>query len=152
MSRGGGRERGRQRIWSRLCVVSAKTDMGLELMNQEIMAKVGHSTDWASQVPRRFTFLYSASKFWSYHANTFLRKLSPHSFHCLHLYIKNSSLHLQPIPRLWAPEVCMQLVFWHPSWVSQGRLTRDWSNTRPAPRPPAIPRKCGLLSVTSFGA
>ena len=38
---------------SRLQAVSTESDVGLELMNHEIMtrAKVGHLTDWATQVP-----------------------------------------------------------------------------------------------------
>ena len=35
---GQGRERGRQRIPSRLCTASVEPDVGLELMNYEIMA------------------------------------------------------------------------------------------------------------------
>ena len=34
---GSGRERGRERILSRLCAVSAESDAGLDLMNHEIM-------------------------------------------------------------------------------------------------------------------
>ena len=39
---------------SRLQAISTEPDAGLELTNREIMtwAKVGRSTDWATQVPR----------------------------------------------------------------------------------------------------
>ena len=54
---GRGKERGRHRIQSssRLWVVSIEPDMGFEPTNREIMtwAEVGHSTDWATQVPHR---------------------------------------------------------------------------------------------------
>ena len=38
---------------SRLWTVSTEPDMGLQPMNYEIMtwAEIGHSTDWATQVP-----------------------------------------------------------------------------------------------------
>ena len=45
-----------QRIWSQLCADSSESDVGLKLMNHEIMAwaKFGPSTDWATQVPPKF--------------------------------------------------------------------------------------------------
>ena len=48
-----GRERGRHRIWSRLCAISTQPDAGLEPTSREIMtwAEVRCSTDWATQVP-----------------------------------------------------------------------------------------------------
>ena len=51
---GGGAERGRERIPSRLCVLSAEPDAGLELTSHEIMtwAEVRCLTDWATQVPQ----------------------------------------------------------------------------------------------------
>ena len=50
---GRGRERGRQEIQGRFCPARTKAYVGLELMNHEIMtrAKVGHSTDLATQAP-----------------------------------------------------------------------------------------------------
>ena len=51
---GRGRKRGRQNLkQTRLRAVSTEPDMGLELMNHEIMtwAKVGCLTDWAIQAP-----------------------------------------------------------------------------------------------------
>ena len=44
---------------SRLWAVSTEPDAGLKLTNCEIMtwAEVGHSTDWATQVPQWLTIL-----------------------------------------------------------------------------------------------
>ena len=52
------RERQRQRILSGLCTDSSKPDVRPELRNHKIMtwAKVGCSTDWATQAPQ-FIFL-----------------------------------------------------------------------------------------------
>ena len=52
---------GRQRILIRLRADSTELDDGLELMNHEIMtwAKIGHLTDWATQVPPKIWFLKS---------------------------------------------------------------------------------------------
>ena len=49
----GGEERGRQRIWSRLCTDSREPKAGLEFTNCEIMtwAEVRCSTDWSTQMP-----------------------------------------------------------------------------------------------------
>ena len=46
-------------VGSRLWAVSPEPDTGLKLTNREIMtwAKVGHSTDWATQAPQDFSFL-----------------------------------------------------------------------------------------------
>ena len=45
--------RGRERTLIRLHTVSAEIDVGLELMNHEILTwtKVGRSTEWATQAP-----------------------------------------------------------------------------------------------------
>ena len=56
MSRGGGTERGEQRIRNELYAHSREPDVGdvgLKLMDREIMtwAEVGCSTGWATQVP-----------------------------------------------------------------------------------------------------
>ena len=53
---GKGRERKGERIWSRLYADSREPDVGLELMNSEIMtwAEVGCLTNWATLVPRTF--------------------------------------------------------------------------------------------------
>ena len=50
---------------SRLWVVSTEPDAGLEPMNREIMtwAEVGHSTDWATQAPRKFNLDYISLAF-----------------------------------------------------------------------------------------
>ena len=64
---GGGAEREREgdtdsKAGSSLWAVSTEPDTELELTGGEIMAwaKVGHSTDWATQVPRIFDFyMYS---------------------------------------------------------------------------------------------
>ena len=58
---GGGTERNgdtESEADSRLWAVSTEPDMGLELINYEIMtwAKVGHSINWVTQVPLRFYF------------------------------------------------------------------------------------------------
>ena len=49
---------------SRLWTVSTEPDAGLELRNREIMtwAKVGHLTNWATQVPRKLRFNNSNEK------------------------------------------------------------------------------------------
>ena len=56
---GGCKERKRQKIWSRLCTVSTKPNMGLEPTNCEIMTwtKDGRSTDWATQAPQVSFFI-----------------------------------------------------------------------------------------------
>ena len=48
-----GRQRGRQRLWNRLCTSSAKANVELEPTNCEIMtwAEVRHTTDQAPQAP-----------------------------------------------------------------------------------------------------
>ena len=48
---------------SRLWAVSTEPDMGLEPMNCEIMtlAKVGHLTNWTTQVPQFSQFFYVGS-------------------------------------------------------------------------------------------
>ena len=52
-SRGGGRERGRHRIQSRIQALNYQPNMGLEPMNHEIMTwtKVRCLTNWATQAP-----------------------------------------------------------------------------------------------------
>ena len=59
---GGGAERegdAESEAGSRLWAISTEPDAGLKLTNCEIMtpAKVGHSTDWATQVPLLVCFL-----------------------------------------------------------------------------------------------
>ena len=56
---GRGREKGRQRIWSRLCTDSRKLNVGLEPTNREIMtwAEVRHLTYWATQAFHHEPFL-----------------------------------------------------------------------------------------------
>ena len=51
----GQRERGGQKIWSRLHAENSKPDAGLELRSCEIMtwAQVGRPTDWAIWVPQK---------------------------------------------------------------------------------------------------
>ena len=59
MSREGQREGDTQsEAGSRLWAVSTEPDVGLELMNLEIMtgAEVGQSTNWATQAPPRMNF------------------------------------------------------------------------------------------------
>ena len=62
---GGGAEKGRDRIRSRLCAVSAKPKPGLQLRNYEMMtyprSRVGRLTDWAhpgNQYFLPFSFLW----------------------------------------------------------------------------------------------
>ena len=59
------RERGRERIPSRLHTTSAEPYVGLKLTNREMVtwAKVRHLTDWATQVPP-FSFLKFIYLFW----------------------------------------------------------------------------------------
>ena len=55
---GRGRERGRQRIPSRLHTINAEPDAGLELVNREIVtrAEVARLADWAPQAPPSLSF------------------------------------------------------------------------------------------------
>ena len=59
---GGGmcRERGGQRIWSRLCTDSSKPGVGLKLTNLEIVtwAEVGRIAPWATQAPPHCPYSY----------------------------------------------------------------------------------------------
>ena len=70
---GEGAESGRHRIWSRLYAVSTEPNVGLELVNWEIMtwAEVRRLTNWATQATPPmsviFTFLLHASLFSLYH-------------------------------------------------------------------------------------
>ena len=59
---GRGKREREERIPSRLCAISTEPDVGLELMNCEIMtwAEVRCSTDWATQVPQLLTILISS--------------------------------------------------------------------------------------------
>ena len=61
MSGGGAEREGdtESEAGSRLWAVSTEPDMGLKLTNREIMtrAKVGRSTDWATQEPPKNLFL-----------------------------------------------------------------------------------------------
>ena len=56
---GRGREKGGQRIWSRLCTDSREPVAGLKLTNPVIMtwAKVSHLTNWATQASQHSCFL-----------------------------------------------------------------------------------------------
>ena len=60
MSGGGAEREGdtESEAGSRLWAVSTEPDAGLELTNHEIMtwAKIGRSTNWATQVPQDFFF------------------------------------------------------------------------------------------------
>ena len=63
---GRGREKGGQTVRSRLCADSREPDAGLKPTNLEVTtwAKVGHSTDWATQVPQESNALLTgASQF-----------------------------------------------------------------------------------------
>ena len=57
---GRGRERGRQIVWSRLCVDGRGPDTGLELTNLEIMTwtEVRCLPNWATQMLLMFTYLF----------------------------------------------------------------------------------------------
>ena len=73
---GGGaeRERGRQRIWSRLQAQSCRTepDVGLELMNREVMTwvEVRCPTEWATGVPQDLYMLISVNYTSTKHIHT----------------------------------------------------------------------------------
>ena len=60
MNRGGSEREGdtESEAGSRLWAVSTEPDVGLKLTNHEIMtwAAAGHSTDWATQAPLKFSF------------------------------------------------------------------------------------------------
>ena len=62
------RKRQRERIPSRICVISAEPDVGLELTNCEIMTRVevGRLTDRATQAPRNVIFTFKKNDILQY--------------------------------------------------------------------------------------
>ena len=119
---GGGAERGgdtESEAGSRLWAVSTEPDAGLELANCEIVtwAKVGRSTDWATQVPQAGCVFKILSTCWLYLFFTLfliliyvsdIKRLSEKKItHWQHLF---QSL-LSGLVWRWAPLFCLPLLY-----------------------------------------
>ena len=123
---GRGRERGRQRIPSRLHTASIEPNMGLEPTNGEILtwAEVGPLTDWAIQAPQQWVKLknsFSGAPGWLSRSGVWLRL---RSWSC----------------RSWVRALCRAVC---------GRL-RAWSLLHILCLPPSLPLPCSCSICLSL--